>query len=165
MGRPLLDLFARGYRQVRSPLSPDGFIRSAAGFGFGVPWPWEEVPFDALEGVSRPPAAAVAAPRTDGRSALFLVTEGGPWAGFEHTDMHGMLRAFAAEYGARPERTRRVALDGARAQVLEAASGREHVRMLLVGHRSGHLQGLLRVPIPAYLHHFEVILATWRWLP
>jgi len=164
MANALSNLFSGGYRPVHSPLPPDRFVRSPAGFGFGVPWPWEELPFSELDGVDDEPDLAVAAPRSDGRTALFMVTLRAPWDGLEATDTQAMLEAFASRHRARPRGIRKVTLHGARAQVLEATSAAGMIFALVTSRGPNLVEGLLSIPTPEYLHHFDVMLATWQWL-
>jgi len=159
----LSSLFSGGYRQVSSPLAPDRTVRSSKGFGFGVPWPWEEVPLGAIQGASGPPDIAVGAPRTDGRTPLFTVTERGPWNGLDDIETQQMLRAFASQHSARPKGVRKVALGGVPAQILEAWTHDGEVQLLLTSFGPNLLEGFLRVPMSGYLHHFDVFLATWTW--
>jgi hypothetical protein len=161
----LSSLFSGGdYRPVTTPIAPHQFVRSPKGFGFGLPWPWEEMPFDALEGVSETPELAVAARRSDGRTPFFVVTERGPWDGLQATDTAAMLQAFASEYMGRPIGIRKVSLAGAPAQVLQIQTQEDQALLLMTSLGSSLLEGLLRIPSPAYLHHFDVFLATWAWL-
>jgi hypothetical protein len=166
-GQRMASLFQNlfgGYRQVRSPLQADRVVRSPTGFAFGVPWPWKELPFSALEGVAEEPDLAVAAPRTDGRSPLFMVTMRGAWNGLEMTDTTAMLHTLASQHGGRPIGIRRVLLGGAHAQVLGAATAEGEVHQLLTSRGQNSVEGFLRIPTPAYMHHFDVMLATWQWI-
>lgn len=159
----LSNLFSWGYRRASSPLAPERFVRSAKGFGFGVPWPWEEVPFEKLQGVDEAPDLAVGAPRADGRAPLFILTERAPWNGLEATDTKAMLHAFASKHAAQPMGIRKVALAGAPAQVLGVRTPQYELHLLLTSLGPNQLEGFLRIPSAAYLHHFEVFLATWSW--
>lgn len=160
----LSNLFSWGYRQASSPLAPERVVHSPKGFGFGVPWPWEEVPFDALQGVGETPDLAVGAPRADGRAPLFYVTERAPWAGLEATDTKAMLHAFASQQAAQPTGIRKIALAGVPAQVLGVRTHEDQMHLLLTSLGPNQLEGFLRIPSAAYLHHFEVFLATWSWV-
>ena len=55
-------------------------------------------------------------------------------------------------------------LDGTHAQVLGATTGEGQVHLLLSSRGQNSVEGFLRIPTPAYRHHFDVMLATWRWL-
>lgn len=160
----LAGLFSGGYRQVRSPLSPDRAVRSQKGFGFGVPWPWEEVPLSAIQGASARPDVAVGAPRTDGRTALFMVTERGPWNGLAELETQRMLQAFASQHAARPRGIRKVTLAGVPAQILQAWSHEAEFQLVLTSLGPNLLEGFFRAPQSGYLHHLDVILATWAWI-
>jgi hypothetical protein len=163
MANPLSNLLGGYYRQVRSPLQADRIVRSPAGFGFGLPWPWKELPFEELDGVDQEPDLAVAAPRSDGRSPLFVVTVGAPWEGLQATDTTAMLHDFAAGNGGRALGIRKLMLGGVQAQLLSTRSSGGEVHLLLTSRGRNIVEGFLRIPVPAYMHHFEVMLATWQW--
>ncbi len=135
----------------------------ARGFCFGLPWPWEQAPGEAVQSAEGPPIVAVTALRTDGRDPLFCVSERGAWGDAGGRDLRDWLDEFARANSARPTGIRKVALGGSPAHVLQASRGNERLALLVAPSRGRLLEGFLRVPAPGYLHHFEVMLATWRW--
>lgn len=167
MVRLIHSLISGGYRPVGSALPAERRVSCPAGFSFGVPWPWEQIdPATLLDQggapLADPPDLAVAAPRADGRSALFVVGTGGPCGGVEHLDTASELQQLASATGGRSMGIRKVMLGGVRCQILRVETRGELLQWIFVC-RHQLVQGHLRVPAPGYLHHFETMLATWSW--
>ena len=156
------------YRAIAPPLRAERWF-GAAGFHFGMPWPWEDAPgavsvVDADGHESRPLVCALA-PRSDGAATVVV------WSDPDPIDVTVVAPTFArtsaAARGARVLSDARVSVARSRSLLAELLEpGGDHVTRVLIGGGPGTLFVEFCVPasaIDGYRPHILTALGTWRW--